>query len=54
MFSNFDKERKNPIIKEAFLEMTFYNSDENIPEEALKPNDHVELNYLRVRGADVI
>ncbi|KRX10214.1 hypothetical protein PPERSA_10880 [Pseudocohnilembus persalinus] len=35
-------------------QMTFYNADEEIPGEALQQNDDVELNYLRVRGADVI
>jgi len=34
--------------------MTFYNQNEEIPEEAGQLNDDVELNYLRVRGADII
>lgn len=54
MFANSDDQKKNPIVKNANLEMTFYNADEEIPGEALQQNDDVELNYLRVRGADVI
>lgn len=54
LYSNDDKEMKHPIIKNAELELTFYNENENIPEEIGVINDNVQLNYLRVRGADTI
>lgn len=54
LFANLDKDRKNPITKKSELELTFYNEDEKIPEEAINFNDNVELNYMRVRGAETI
>jgi len=45
---------KNPIKKQAELEITLYNHDEQIPKEIGEIDDNVELNYLRVRGADII
>jgi len=42
------------IQKESELEMTIYNEDEAIAEESKKADENVQVNYLRVRGADLM
>lgn len=54
LYANDDKDKKNPIQKKAQLELTFYNENEEIPKEIGEIDDNVQVNYLRVRGADMI
>jgi len=44
-------EKDKTVTKQAGLEITIYNEDENIVPDI---NEEVELNVLRVRGAEAM